>query len=281
MVRWHRRNLATPISSRKARVMSSASPPTTLPSLWPTPRRGPGDVLRIAHRGAGATERYSTDDQLQVAAQGAHLIEFDLHVTADDYLIARHDPVIKVGQVPTWLADSRLADVLPLLQHDGVPTADDVVRAARQAGLGLYADIKSLTLGAAKRLVSLLESEDMKDRTIFASVRSDVVALCADVAPNIPRAVLFASTLEEPVQLARAVHAQYVHPCWERLPRPDEFLAGPWLERVRARGLGVICWHEERPVVLRSLYELGVDGICTDEPELLTRIATSGRSAPA
>ncbi|MDQ3762010.1 MAG: glycerophosphodiester phosphodiesterase [Actinomycetota bacterium] len=172
-----------------------------------------------------------------------------------------------------------LADVLPSLQRDGVPTASDVVSAARQAGLGLYADIKSLTLSAAERLVSLLESEDMTGQTIFASVRSDIVARCADVAPNIPRVVLFASTLEEPVQLARTVHAQYVHPCWERLPRPDEFLAGPWLERVRAHGLGVICWHEERPVVVRSLYELGVDGICTNEPGLLTRIANSGHSA--
>lgn len=261
--------------------MSSASPATTLPSLWPTPRRGSGDVLRIAHRGAGATERYNTADLLQVAAQGAHLIEFDLHVTGDDYLVARHDPMIEVGQVPIWLADSRLADVLSSLDRDGVSTAEDVVRAARQAGLGLYADIKTLTLGAARRLVSLLESEGMTDRAIFASVRSDIVALCAEVAPNIPRAVLFASTLEEPVQLARAVHAQYVHPCWERLPRPDELLAGPWLERVRARGLGVICWHEERPIVLQNLCELGVDGICTDEPELLTRIATSGRAAPA
>lgn len=257
----------------------SSAPRPALPSLSPIPHRGPADVLRIAHRGAGAMERYGPDDLLQVAAQGAHLIEFDLHVTGDDHLVARHDPVVEVRGMPVWLADSRLADVLPSLQRDGVPTVGDVVLAARQAGLGLYADIKSLTVDAAERLVSLLESEGMEDRTILASGRSDIVERCAEVMPDIPRAILFASTLEEPLQLAHAVHAQYVHPCWERLPRPDGFLAGPWLERVRAHGLGVICWHEERPAVVRGLYELGVDGICTDEPELLARIATSERSA--
>lgn len=232
-------------------------------------------MLRIAHRGAGAMERYGPDDLLQLAARGAHLLEFDLHVTADDHLVARHDPVVDVDGVQVWLADSRLADVLPSLQRDGVLTVGDVVRSAMQAGLGLYADIKSLTLGAAGHLLSLLESEGMADRVILAAGRSDVVALCAAAIPDIPRAVLFASTLEEPVQLAHAVHAQYVHPCWERLSHPDQFLAGPWLARVRAHGLGVICWHEERPAVVHGLYELGVDGICTDEPELLTRIATS------
>lgn len=256
--------------------MSPAQLPAALPSLAPLPRRGPADVLRIAHRGAGAVERYGSDDLVQVAAQGAHLVEFDLHVTGDDHLVARHDPVVEVGGAPVWLADSRLADVRPSLQRDGVPTVGDVVCAAKQAGLGLYADIKSLTVGAAERLISLLDSEGMADRTILASGRSDIVARCAEVAPDIPRAVLFASTLEEPVQLARAIHAQYVHPCWERLPRPNEFMAGPWLERVRAHGLGVICWHEERPAVVQGLYELGVDGICTDEPELLVQIATYG-----
>jgi hypothetical protein len=90
------------------------------------------------------------------------------------------------------------------------------------------------------------------------------------------RPVLFASTLEEPVQLAYAVNAHYVHPCWERLLRPDEYLSGPWLNRVRSYGFGVICWHEERSVVVQNLYQLGVDGICTDEPALLTEIASSG-----
>jgi glycerophosphoryl diester phosphodiesterase len=38
--------------------------------------------------------------------------------------------------------------------------------------------------------------------------------------------------------------------------------------------VGVVCWHEERPEVIAELLALGVDGICTDEPALLTRLAT-------
>nr|AQQ75124.1 hypothetical protein [uncultured bacterium] len=250
--------------------------PAELPSLHPMPHRRPAEVLRIAHRGGGAQERYGLEDLLETAAQGAHLVEVDLHVTGDNELVARHDPVVELAGVPTWLADRRLDELLPALKDANVPVVGDVVAAAKAAGVGLYLDIKSLAQPSAERLVALLEAEGMADQTILASGRSDVVALCARVAPAIARSVLFASTLEEPVQLARSVDAQFVHPCWERLARPDELLAGPWLDRVRSYGLGVICWHEERPDILASLCELGVDGICTDAPKLLTGIAAAG-----
>jgi glycerophosphoryl diester phosphodiesterase len=242
--------------------------------VTPLPFREPADILRIAHRGADAAEKYDLDDLRRVATDGAHLVELDLHVTGDDRLVVRHNPMLYIDGTPIWLADYALADLLPSLKRASTLVVDDVIRAAKQVGLGLYVDIKSITASAVERLVSDLEAEGMAERTILGSVRSDVVRLCADVAPCIPRAVLFASTLEEPVQLADAIQASYVHPCWERVERPDKLLAGPWLERVRAYGLGVICWHEERPHVIRGLYDLGIDGICTDEPRLLTQTAS-------
>jgi len=237
-------------------------------------QRARTEVLRIAHRGAGAAEKYDSASLREVARLGAHLVEFDIHVTGDDRLVVRHDPVITVDDRRTWLADHPLADHAEALRRLGVPTIEEVVHAAKDAGLGLYIDVKSLTTRAAQHLVDLLLATDMIDNTILASPRSDLIALCAHVAPDVPRAVLFASTLEEPVQLAQAVSAHFVHPCWEAQPRPDRMLAGAWLERVRANELGVICWHEERQEVLDGLYQLGVDGICTDTPGLLTDIAS-------
>jgi len=42
-----------------------------------------------------------------------------------------------------------------------------------------------------------------------------------------------------------------------------------WIQRVREARLGIICWHEERPFEIAALQQLGVDGICSDAPELL------------
>jgi glycerophosphoryl diester phosphodiesterase len=250
-------------------------PVPELPALRPANDRLPAEILRIAHRGAGGAERYGASDLKEVAAQGAHLVEFDLHVTKDDHLVARHNPRINMDGRTVWLADQRLTEVHDALERDGSPTVASIVRAAREARLGLYADIKTLTRRSAERLADLLETEAMATHTILASVRSDIILCCTQVAPHIPSAVLFSSTLEEPVQLAKSIGAQFVHPCWESQPAPDQLLEGPWIERVRANDLGVICWHEERPELLRRLCDIGVDGICTDDPGLLTQVALS------
>jgi glycerophosphoryl diester phosphodiesterase len=39
--------------------------------------------------------------------------------------------------------------------------------------------------------------------------------------------------------------------------------------RVREVDLGIIGWHEERPDVIAALRRVGIDGICSDAPELL------------
>ncbi len=52
-------------------------------------------------------------------------------------------------------------------------------------------------------------------------------------------------------------------------PHPSALLTSQWLDAVRSAGLKVIIWHKERPAEIAALKLLGVDGICSDRPELL------------
>ena len=72
---------------------------------------------------------------------------------------------------------------------------------------------------------------------------------------------------------ARGCGARYVHPCWERHHAPHTLLTPEWLARVRGAGLGIVCWHEERPAVLEALLRLGVSAICTDRLDLIAEAA--------
>jgi glycerophosphoryl diester phosphodiesterase len=38
---------------------------------------------------------------------------------------------------------------------------------------------------------------------------------------------------------------------------------------VRQHGLGIILWHEERPEEIAALRQIGVDGVCSNAPDLL------------
>jgi glycerophosphoryl diester phosphodiesterase len=223
-----------------------------LPPLGPTAVRGADEVLQIAHRGGnGGADDYRPEHLARIAAWGCHLVEIDVRVGAEGALVVHHDP-----QPPPT-----------------APPAALVIRAARHAGLGAYLDIKDLTLTTADDLAALLAAEDMSTRTILASADPTLLRLCATTAPRVPRSVLFRSVSQDPVALARDADAAFVHPCWEDQPRPDKLLNEPWLAVVRAHGLGVITWHEERPQVLAHLLRLRVDGICTDDPALLAHLA--------
>jgi glycerophosphoryl diester phosphodiesterase len=112
----------------------------------------------------------------------------------------------------------------------------------------------------------------MTARTIFASADPQTVAAFSRISNAIPRAVLFRGLAEDPVRLAHLAQADFIHPCWEDEEHPDRLLSHAWLDTARAQRLGVVTWHEERPDVLVALRELGVDGICTDTPGLLTDV---------
>ena len=81
---------------------------------------------------------------------------------------------------------------------------------------------------------------------------------------------MFGAPQVDPVALAQAVGASFVHPCWENVTaHPHQLLTPEWLQRVRDARLGIITWHEERPEEIAALRRLGVDGICSNTPELL------------
>ena len=76
--------------------------------------------------------------------------------------------------------------------------------------------------------------------------------------------------LDEMVLLTRRYQCDAVHPCWEsRAPFPHRLLSREAITRLHEAGLKVIVWHEEREDELRHLLDLGVGGICTNDPERL------------
>jgi glycerophosphoryl diester phosphodiesterase len=250
---------------------------SALPSIWPDRHRGRADVLRIAHRGGtSGPAPYGPENLERIARLGAHLLEFDVRTTADDELVVAHDPVVvdrlgtEVRIEETLLADLQLA----LGDRSEELDARRVVARTGAAGLGLYVDVKTLTPGSARRLAHVIEDEGMAGRSILASVDPDTVRLLGEAAPDAPRSILFVSPQVDALDLARSVEAHFVHPCWEHLPQPHQRLGdAKWRETLRDEGRGIVTWHVEDHEVAVGLFALGVDGVCTDVPELLASIA--------
>jgi glycerophosphoryl diester phosphodiesterase len=229
-------------------------------------------VLCIGHRGASAHAPENTLASIIRAAElGADMVEVDLQASADGVLVVIHDAELSST---TNGSGSVYAHRLAALQQldagagERIPTAQEVVECCRARGLGIYFELK---VGfAADEVVKLIQRQALHDRVIVGSFRPDWIADVRAQDARVATSVLFGSTHIDPVALARASGAQFVHPCWEhQAPEPHRLLTPDWLAAVRAAGLRIITWHEERASEIAELRRLRVDAICTNAPELL------------
>ena len=235
----------------------------------------PGDYrfLRIGHRGAAAHAPHNSLAGIRTAGQlGADMVEIDVQRTADGQIVLCHDThlVDATGRaLPVrahTLAELRAID---LGGGERVPTLAEAIETCREEQLGAYIEIKDG--GVIPGLAAAIEEDDLQKYCIAGSFRADWVADVKSTAPEMPTSILFSAIDLDAVKLAQSIHADYLHPCWGRHPVPSDLLSPAWMERARQADLGVICWHEERPEVIAALRERGVDGICSDRPEMLKR----------
>ncbi|NOZ50350.1 MAG: hypothetical protein GXP37_09940 [Chloroflexi bacterium] len=227
---------------------------------------------RIGHRGASAHAPDNTLASFRKAAElGADMVEVDVQMSADGVPVIIHD--LEVDRFPgqcgavknhTW------DELKGIDAGDGehIPTLAEVISLCRELGLGMYIELKSGD--AIAPVVQAIQEGQLYLWVIVASFRADWLAWVKAADARIVTSVLFGAPHVDPVKLAQAISADYVHPCWENVsPTPHKLLTPDWVRRVHAARLGIIAWHEERPSEIAALRELGVDGICSNNPEML------------
>jgi glycerophosphoryl diester phosphodiesterase len=233
---------------------------------------GKRHIYRIAHRGASAAAPENTLLAIERAAElGADWVELDVRHSADGVPVILHDAELSRttngrGPVGDWPVDDLKR--LDAGQGQAIPTLDEALRACRRLGLRPYLELKDGddlpgTLAAVERHFNL-------SRIITAAFRPDWLAEVKALRPAAATSILFGALPVDAPALARAIGADYVHPCWERHGEaPHRHLTADWLAAARAARLGVIAWHEERPAEIAALQQRDVDGICSNTPERL------------
>ena len=214
----------------------------------------------IAHRGASAAERENTIAGFRAAAaMGADGVELDVRRSADDRLVVHHDARLADGRV---IRQTSAAD-LP----DHVPSLDDALDAC--PGMFVNIEIKNdpadpdfdTTEWVAHRVCAALARRGGGPRWLISSFRLETVDVCRVVLPSARTAWLVERL--EPDTIARTAAAGHaaLHP-WE--PIVDESL----IRAAHTAGLAVNTWTCDDPDRMRQLIAWGIDGICTNVPDV-------------
>ena len=234
----------------------------------------PRHYRAIAHRGASAYEPENTLRAFRRAIElGADMSELDVHLSKDGHAVVRHDATVPLIDRQGLIAEMTLDELQRWDAGKGerIPTLQQAIQEVRGRN-GLYIELKGERTPPV--VVDILRACEFVDpeQVIVGSFWAPLVQEVKDLAPEIATSLLVGPVLpaDQLIAAGRAVNADYVHLCWEaRHPQPHTLLTPDLLSALRAAGLGIVLWHEERPSELSVLRTLDVDAICSNTPDQL------------
>lgn len=250
----------------------------------------------IAHRGgAGQWPEETLYAFEQAVKLGVDVIEFDVRSTSDCELVLMHDSGVArttngVGEVENMtLAELKELDAGHRWTKDGgrtfpfrcqgmeVATLREVFESFRATRMNI--EIKQSSPPLVARLCRMIREFGMVDKVLVASFDEEALRAfrreCPEVATSTARDELINFLVRNPFSSAPPV------PEVDAVQTAVHTLIGPFgrrlVDRARRFGLPLHAWTVNRQSQMRRMIELGVDGIITDEPELLMRILGRAR----
>jgi glycerophosphoryl diester phosphodiesterase len=206
--------------------------------------------LLLGHRGARAVRSipentFASFDR--ALADGCDGFEFDVRLTADGAAVICHDPRANrieiagaTAQNLTWLP--RLEDVLSRYQHSA------------------FLNIELKVSGLEQIIAALLRKHAPDRGVVVSSFLPEVLRAMHAADDTIPLGLIG----EKPAQLHR----------WKELPVSHviphyKLMGADLISALKADGKKIFVWTVNRPSRMRELAALGVDGIISDETNVL------------
>jgi glycerophosphoryl diester phosphodiesterase len=234
------------------------------------PAYAPAMVRVIAHRGASAAAPENTIEAFRLARElGADWVELDARRTTDGKVIVHHDADLADGRV---IVETERAD-LP------APVCDLTDALDACEGMSINIEIKNWpadpdfdeTELVARFVVDLVQERSLHDRVLISCFHYPTIQLVRELDPTIPTAFLHIlvdrSWDDLAADVAAAGHTA-LHP-WDGLV--DESLVAA----ARANGLEVNVWTVDDPDRMAELIALGVDGLCTNTPDVARSVVNA------
>jgi len=215
-------------------------------------------MLVIAHRGASAVETENTRAAFRRADEmGADGVETDVRLGPGDRLVVSHDPIDD--------ADAALA----------FSEALDACGSRMLVNVEIKNSVSDGGYDPRCRVVDLVADElgrrgpDQAHRWLVSSFSEATILAMRAVAPDVPTAWLCTRAAPSDARRLAAAGHRAIHP-W------DGSVTGTSVAEAHDAGLAVNVWTCNEAGRIAELAGLGVDGICTDVPDVA--LAALGRA---
>jgi glycerophosphoryl diester phosphodiesterase len=229
-------------------------------------------ALVIAHRGASGYEVENSLAAFRAAGPcGADAVELDIHATADGALMVRHDEMLDQTHHIAHCTAKQVG-TFPLANGEPIPTLAQALDAIG-AEVGVFVEVKSLAASYDDHLFDALDHGPNPGGYAVHGFDHRIVRRLAGKRPPpaLRCGVLSASYLFRPAVVLDDAAARDL---WQERTVVDAAL----VRAVHEAGGRVLVWTVDRPDEMRHLLGLGVDGICTNLPDIGRRVVDSQQS---
>lgn len=216
--------------------------------------------LVIAHRGASGYELENSLAAFRAAApRGADAVELDVHSSADGELFVHHDDRQADGRL---ISRSTAPDLAGVHLSNGEPLPTLAQALATIGGrLAVFVELKTLSPAADARLLAVFAAGPNPAGYAIHSFDHRLVRRVGERAPHLVRGVLSGSYAIRPLAALQDVQATDL---WQEQSLIDAELVSV-AHHARAR---VLAWTVNEPERMAQLIAIGVDGLCTNFPDV-------------
>ncbi len=213
----------------------------------------------LGHRGARRRAPENTFVAFDKALRdGCDGFEFDVRLSSDGRGVVCHDPTLHGLEI----AQSSFSDLLAACEAKSsqLHCLEDVLAKYAERA---FLDIELKTEGLEAATIELLARFPAKRGAVVSSFLPEVLRKLAILDAELPRGFIFDNR--------EAMRQWELLPVSHLMPRHDLLDRG-LVNEFHAAGKQVFAWTVNRERRMRSLTEMGVDGLVSDDPELLARV---------
>jgi len=224
----------------------------------------------IAHRGGGSLAPENTLAGIRLAARlGFRAVEFDVMLSADGTPVLIHDetPERTTGGAGR-VCDTPDATLFLLDAGNGerIPRFSEAAALCREYGLLANVEIKPAT-GFERETADVVARltaafwEGAAVQPLLSSFSLEALEVARDLAPQIPRGLLYDQVPADWLETAHRLQAVTLHCAAEHVS--DAVLA-----EAQGKGIPVLCYTVNAKNAAKSIFERGVSSVFTDRLDL-------------
>jgi len=222
------------------------------------------NVLKISHRGASAYEPENTLRAIKRAlGYAVDMVEIDVRETKDGQIMVIHDETLeRTTNGRGYVHQMTYSELRRLDAGKGerIPTLQEVIDLVK-GRVGLVVELKDP--GTTDKVARILTENNFADQTLVTSFIHSEVKRIKELNPQLETGVIFRSAPIKPSQLALDANANALFPYYK-------YVTTRMIEDAHSNQLTVNVWTLDTREEIEYYVRMGVDGVATNKPDLLT-----------